>query len=369
MTTTPVFTRYLYLKDDVEISLLSSLLHKQREKAMFWGYELYHSGFIDDVLVVLWRAYYECYAMLNPTFESYMKKKQNELKEREDGIEYFVGLYIHNIITRKFNLDVFMLREISMHLEIDEDDAKLTLEERFEGNKYQAIVHIICEECISLEECQEMAKKATQYFKKKGVKNLKLLQNLECDGIQPAVILVSRIMHYFTILTKETNKIKMGKNIYLVLEPDEIVKYRTIETDYPNENGENVLKRTAIYSSNEHNYLSLFKSDHPENIWKHYHSNWIYYAGLYTQLWNERILEYGGHIDEDEQKVHWENEDFEEIFYNLYGYNPEEQPTEIQQNNIPIMKDRNQVTWRWFYEKHMNQRLYIPDDDFLDALE
>ena len=86
MTTTPVFTRYLYLKDDVEISLLSSLLHKQREggKAMFWGYELYHSGFIDDVLVVLWRAYYECYAMLNPTFESYMKKKQNELK-REEG--------------------------------------------------------------------------------------------------------------------------------------------------------------------------------------------------------------------------------------------------------------------------------------------
>ena len=73
MTTTPVFTRYLYLKDDVEISLLSSLLHKQRGgrgggKAMFWGYELYHSGFIDDVLVVLWRAYYECYAMLKPYF-------------------------------------------------------------------------------------------------------------------------------------------------------------------------------------------------------------------------------------------------------------------------------------------------------------
>ena len=148
-------------------------------------------------------------------------------------------------------------------------------------------------------------KRQPSILKRRVVKNLKLLQNLECDGIQPAVILVSRIMHYFTILTKETNKIKMGKNIYLVLEPDEIVKYRTIETDYPNESGEDVLKRTAIYSSNEHNYLSLFKSDHPENIWKHYHSNWIYYAGLYTQLWNERILEYGGHIDEDEQKVHW----------------------------------------------------------------
>ena len=48
MTTTPVFTRYLYLKDDVEISLLSSLLHKQRE-----GEGKRCSGDMNYIIVVL----------------------------------------------------------------------------------------------------------------------------------------------------------------------------------------------------------------------------------------------------------------------------------------------------------------------------
>ena len=49
MTTTPVFTRYLYLKDDVEISLLSSLLHKQREG----GGRKRCSGDMNYIIVVL----------------------------------------------------------------------------------------------------------------------------------------------------------------------------------------------------------------------------------------------------------------------------------------------------------------------------
>ena len=51
MTTTPVFTRYLYLKDDVEISLLSSLLHKQREGGGGGGKRC--SGDMNYIIVVL----------------------------------------------------------------------------------------------------------------------------------------------------------------------------------------------------------------------------------------------------------------------------------------------------------------------------
>ena len=35
-----VFTRYLYLKDEVKLSLLVSILNKS-DDAIFWAYELY----------------------------------------------------------------------------------------------------------------------------------------------------------------------------------------------------------------------------------------------------------------------------------------------------------------------------------------
>ena len=44
-----VFTRYLYNKDHVEFSLLAAIQEKKREESLFWAYELYHSGFTNEV--------------------------------------------------------------------------------------------------------------------------------------------------------------------------------------------------------------------------------------------------------------------------------------------------------------------------------
>ena len=73
------FTRYLYLKEEVEVAMLMSLLHGDKERALFWAYELYYSGLVDALLLSLWRIYYEFYAMLNPALETYLKKKQKEV--------------------------------------------------------------------------------------------------------------------------------------------------------------------------------------------------------------------------------------------------------------------------------------------------
>ena len=44
-----VFTRYLYVKDEVRISLLVSILNKS-DDAIFWAYELFYSGFKTELL-------------------------------------------------------------------------------------------------------------------------------------------------------------------------------------------------------------------------------------------------------------------------------------------------------------------------------
>ena len=66
-----IFTRYLYIKDEVQISLLVSILNKN-DDAIFWAYELYYSGFKKELLNIIWKIYYDFFVTLNPTFEIYL---------------------------------------------------------------------------------------------------------------------------------------------------------------------------------------------------------------------------------------------------------------------------------------------------------
>jgi hypothetical protein len=56
-----ILTRYLYVKDEVLFSLWKSILLKNIDEALFWGYELYYSGFQEETFVLLMKLYYEFY--------------------------------------------------------------------------------------------------------------------------------------------------------------------------------------------------------------------------------------------------------------------------------------------------------------------
>jgi hypothetical protein len=73
-----VFTQYLYIKEEVILALLVSILNKS-DKAIFWAYELYYSGFKYELLNLIWKIYYDFFATLNPAYESYLFKKHKEL--------------------------------------------------------------------------------------------------------------------------------------------------------------------------------------------------------------------------------------------------------------------------------------------------
>lgn len=367
------FTRYLYLKEEVEVAMLMSLLHGDKERALFWAYELYYSGLVDGLLLSLWRIYYEFYAMLNPALETYLKKKQTEIASKEET-GHFVGIFVHNLLIRKYTLDVFMLREVSVNIELDEADAKLSLEERFSNNNYEAIAHAMFDACTSVEDCEPIVAVATTYFKSQGIKNPKLLKDLRVEGLHPAIVLMSRIMHYYADLNKNKNNIKMGKNLYLVVEPEEMNAYKTIKAKYdlsPNK----ILQKAVIYSPIDHgyNYVHLFRNDYTRSatILDDYRSNWLYYAAKSTPIWKERLAEYGGQVDEETGWIRWGDDDGEELFYEAYGYDPEEQPVEVFYRNIPPMEPSKNITWRAFYNKLADSRprLYTPHPDILEALE
>ena len=96
------FTRYLYIKDEVQLALLVSILNKS-EKSLFWAYELYYSGFHVELFNLLWKIYFDFYYTLNPGFYKYFTKKQKEWEnslntpEKDDVV---VGNIVYNLMRR-----------------------------------------------------------------------------------------------------------------------------------------------------------------------------------------------------------------------------------------------------------------------------
>ena len=114
------FTRYLYIKDEVQLALLVSILNKS-EKSLFWAYELYYSGFHVELFNLLWKIYFDFYYTLNPGFYKYFIKKQKEWSKTEDSFEKnkIIGVVVSNLLIRPHNMDVFLVRYIVDNFEIE----------------------------------------------------------------------------------------------------------------------------------------------------------------------------------------------------------------------------------------------------------
>jgi len=83
-TTAPTFTRYLYEFKLVEYSLQQSIIEKKREEALFWAYELYHSGFREEVWECVRQVYLQYYSASNPLFYTRIVKMYDRWKETGD---------------------------------------------------------------------------------------------------------------------------------------------------------------------------------------------------------------------------------------------------------------------------------------------
>jgi hypothetical protein len=78
------FTRYLYEYNQVKYSLLFALLEKCREEALFWAYELYHSGFKKQTWHLVRDIYVDYYEETHPSFKRKIDEWYLEWQESDD---------------------------------------------------------------------------------------------------------------------------------------------------------------------------------------------------------------------------------------------------------------------------------------------
>ena len=168
------------------------------------------------------------------------------------------------------------------------------------------------------------------------------------------------------------NNIKLGKNIYVHIEPEDVILYETICADLTEKDkrtilpARKILPLAKIYAIDSDNYLSLFDlKRETQDIKTAYYYDWLYYAS-HSSLWKSRILKHNGVIDQKNHKVEFDDDDIDE-FYDEYGYEPDEQSKEVENKTIQdIIKERN---WLSFYKEHNINGVVEIEDDILSCLD
>lgn len=372
------FTRYLYEKSEVKLALTLCILNK-KDEAVFWAYELYYSGFKTELTELFWTIYYDFYYTLNPSFEKYLITKLKNNLDFDTNCENLLAMIVNNFMIRPHSTDIFMLKQIVRVCDFDKDNSidytnlnniKTELAGILKTRDYYMLASFVLTD-VKNAHLIDVFEGAIDCFSELGIKIDKKKTINEYKKIKHVckrVLLLSRIIHYYVVL----NSIKLGKNIYVHVEPEDVILYETItvnldDTKIP---AYKILPLAKLYYIDSYNYLSLFDLKRENSdIKKAYYYDWLYHAS-FSPLWRARILKHNGRIDEKIKKIIFEedadSDDNEQSFYNEFGYEPDEHKIETQNKTIQeIKKDK---TWLSFYNKHKNNGIIEIDTDILNDI-
>lgn len=375
-----VFTRYLYIKEEVRISLLISILNKS-EDAIFWAFELYYSGFKNELFNLIWKIYYDFFYSLNPAYESYLLKKQKDLfKDNNNKIQdIIISSIIQDLLFRPFNTDIFMLRNICENFEVEIiyneceiisniEEVRINFIKWIANNDFRSIAQWILNINNSIDVidiyniCLDIFEQDTKLPKSKYKKELLNVLNL---NINKNIILLAKIIQLFT----KKAQLKKGKSIYINVEPEDIVQFESI-VGSQNIKNYNILKKAYMCAIDDLKHLSLFKLTRNKfDIQDAYKYNWEYYAS-FSPLWEKRIKQFGGFIDYDKKKVIFKedpDDDLMQEFYELYGLEPDEQNSQVQ--NKSIQKIEKIHNWKWFQKQYKNNNLFEVYEEELEEFD
>jgi hypothetical protein len=251
-----ILTRYLYIKQEVLVSLTFAILEKRRDEALFWGYELYYSGFDLEVIEFVGAMYRDMFQLKNPRLEKFMTS-QTEMWQK-DHSEVILGTLIVNLLSREFEVDWFVL-------------------------------------------------------------------NGKPEPYNPPI---------------------KDHKLYVVLTESDIEKYKSIVFPV---SPRFTLPKACIYKTLK-TANKVFGVSHKGLDAKTIHCmqcyNWLYYAS-FSPIWLTRINEHWGTINHTDKTVTFSDDDNQDEFYDLYGYEPDEQLREVQDRFTHLM-DYNQMSVQEF---------------------
>jgi hypothetical protein len=372
----------LYEKEEVKISLVTSILNKKEDDALFWAFELFYSGFTSELTELIWELYYNFYATMNPGFEKYLSVKMRipTTTECDDNDAKLMASLITNFMIRPHTVDVFILRQMVKQYDFDINAQDISeIINLLEAEDFVMLSYLVMN-TVKEQQLLEIHMTIITYFKKMGL-NL----NIRCEVdsynkitsvleniINKQPVLLARIMHYSVLM----KKIALGKNLFIQIDSNEIIMYETVEPSFEPREDVSLIPTLPAYKIlpmatklhiDKYNYLSLFQLKREKgDIVEAYRCNWEYHAS-FSPLWQERIKNYNGIIEHDRRKVTFSDDADLENFYENYGLEPDEQKKETQEKTIQQIKQER--TWLSFYNEHKNKGIVILEEDYLKDMD
>jgi hypothetical protein len=331
-----IFTRYLYNINDVQHSLLLSLVTSNSDflESLFWTSELYYSGFKDNIWELIWKIYYDFYAINNPKYEKSITKFYRKWK-KSNKIKYLLKSIslIHH--TKIKNVSVFYLRILN----------PTSSTKKYSGRTPNWIKQL---------ELEKSEKSFIRALHDKNLHNIKYyLSKIENNFERTYELIINYfiIIHGFNLRQKSRSDVpyKNKKHIlygiicYLLIDIGTInrkVILKKITKDDINFVINTNKKINPIYktltinrlfsvSANIGYFNIKHTNDCKDKLWFH----WEYFIRN-CPLWEERINKYKGKFNEEKKKIEFINDDLLEEFYDNFGFEPDEQNLECQNKSI-----------------------------------
>lgn len=254
----PIFTRYLYIKNDVVWSLFHSIVWNDLPQSLFWAYELYYSGFQDETFAFLQYVYEECYQNANPKAVQDFLQKTHDTWKTTPNQDALVATYLANMIYRKHDLLAFI--------------------QKYDYNAYEREPEP--DEVLPSPILNKCPKKIVFVnYKEEDIKTYKTV-------IPSNKIKASQLLKQMRIYTPRND----GPEYCACLEHTFMGKYMTLP--YSRDEIDGFLKTSAV---------------------------WLYYASA-TPVWRQRLQAHKGAPNHETKTIVFQNDIMKYAFLGKYGY-------------------------------------------------
>jgi hypothetical protein len=350
-----VLTYSLFIKTDVHWMLVIAMLHKS-DDAFMWAHELFDSGFVMEVLQIMWNIYFDLFAICTPNYSIMLMHLTREYKNvhtPHSERKRMLHSIINSMLQFPINIDVFMARTAVDLLEFSEDLPKVA-EWDLKSNAIFVAHHILTAPESTL---------------------INIRRNVEYHAGTP----LPKITHY----PSHDNIATLATVFKLLYDNPSDTQYSKRRTLHIIATDENIAPHTPYIKQRQNlsqsfdrfNCLALFEVNRcggeTMRAISTISSNWLYHAA-FSPVWKSRIKEHSGYCNYIKKLVLFTDDALENKFVDEHFKHRdlEEMCAADQLKFFGDISD-TEITWASLFNSHVMQNsanIEIPGE-YLAALD
>jgi hypothetical protein len=337
-------TRFLYMGDEVIVTFLETLLKREDLSACyFWISEYYFSGFELKTWDLLWKIFYDFYAIKYPKLEKYIIA-QFTLWENNRHISYILDITLQ-LFRRKACPDVFIARHCipaqKKHrgrppkwLSLFPSEQKGVLLSIHNNCVPSMLFHM---ELLSYNDIYEIICHYFQQVKKMSLDD-GYITTLPYSNKKHVVLALCLYLHLpeSLVVLDEIDVTPASEDIAWITELNE-TQITPLYKTLPQKRLYAISRTIGCFD------LQRFDGRCPP-VKRLLGFHWEYFAS-FTPLWKKRFREHKAKRSKKEFEIIFKNDDYLEAFGELYNYEPDEQSNETQDKSVLSIERGSAKDW------------------------